>query len=262
MDRLPIDSVLSQISDALQQSARVVLEAPPGAGKTTRVPWHLAECYGRVLVGEPRRLAAKLAAFRVAEEHRERPGESVGFSVRLEHVAGPTTRALYVTDGVLLNMLATDPELSKVQVVVLDEFHERRLQTDVCLALLARLQETRRPDLKLVLMSATLDADEVAAHLGGCTRVRSEGRSYESVITYQKRSDDRPLAKRVASGVRELLGVTNGDLLVFLPGAREIRETQAALKQLAEAQHLFVAPLHGELPLEEQTAAVRHRAAS
>lgn len=262
MDSLPIDEVLPEIERALKTSNRLVLEAPPGAGKTTRVPWQLARVApaGQVLVSEPRRLAARLAAQRVADEHEERVGNTVGYSVRLEHVAGPRTRLLYMTDGVLLKRLASDPSLDGVFAIVLDEFHERRLQTDLCLALVKHLQDRKDSAVKLLVMSATLDGAAVADHLGQCPRIRSEGRSFLLDIMHLPRPDDRPLPKQVASGVRQVLADDDGDVLVFLPGAHEIRLAKQALESLERERNLSVLPLHGDLPLAEQTLAVRRGA--
>ncbi|HEY6099823.1 MAG TPA: DEAD/DEAH box helicase, partial [Anaeromyxobacter sp.] len=170
MEPLPIDPLLPQAVAALRESPSLVIEAPPGAGKTTRVPRALLEAglagRGEVVVLEPRRLAARLAARRVAEEMGERPGETVGWQVRFEEVAGPRTRLRYVTEGLLTRRLLGEPTLPGVGAVVLDELHERHLQGDLALALLRRLQRTSRPDLKLVAMSATLDAGPVARYLG------------------------------------------------------------------------------------------------
>ncbi len=185
--RLPIDPLLPEIVAALRAGPSVVVEAPPGAGKTTRVPRALHEAglagAGEVVVLEPRRLAARLAARRVAQELGERPGETVGWQVRFEEVAGPRTRIRYVTEGLLTRRLLAAPSLPGVGAVVLDEFHERHLQGDLALALLRRLQRTARPDLKLVAMSATLDAAPVAGYLGAQT-LRSEGRRFEVAVEH------------------------------------------------------------------------------
>jgi len=177
--RLPIDPLLPEILDHLRTASNLILEAPPGAGKTTRVPLALLDILaGEVLVLEPRRLAARLAARFVAGERGETLGETVGYQVRFEEVAGPRTRLRFLTEGVLTRRLLSDPTLKSTACVVLDEFHERHLEGDLALALLRRLQRTVRPDLRLVVMSATLDASPVASYLGGARVLRSEGRQY------------------------------------------------------------------------------------
>jgi ATP-dependent helicase HrpB len=256
MQALPIDATLPELLAALAQESRLVLEAPPGAGKTTRVPWALAAASsgpGQVLVSEPRRIAARLAARRVAEERAERLGGAVGYRVRFEDVTSGATRLVYLTEGLLLRRLLDDPELRGVAAVVLDEFHERSLETDVCLALLERLQRERRPELRIVVMSATLDAAPVAEYLHGAPRVRSEGRTYPIEIRHAPGPDERPLEKQVRSAVRDALG-RQGNVLVFLPGAAEIRRCQEALAELPDVPELVT--LHGDLPLNEQVRAV------
>ena len=179
---LPIEPVLPQICDVLAKHGRLVLEAPPGAGKTTRVPRALFEHGfaqdGEVLVLEPRRLAARMAARRVAEEMGQTVGETVGYTMRYEDVASPSTRIRFVTEGVLTRRLVRDPQLSGVSVVVLDEFHERHLHADVSLALLERLARTTRPDLRLVVMSSTLETRAVSTFLDAPI-VQSMGRLFD-----------------------------------------------------------------------------------
>lgn len=257
MTSLPIDDVLPEVLNELRQAGAVVLLAPPGAGKTTRVPWALAESegFGEILVSEPRRLAARLAAQRVAAELDERVGHRVGYTVRFEDVSGPRTKLRYLTDGLLQRRLLGDPNLDGVRAVVLDEFHERRLASDLSLALLRRLRETR-PDLGVLVMSATLDARPVAEFLD-CPVVESQGRMFSLDIEHQTRPDDRPIEKRIASATRTLLERTEGDILVFVPGVREIERTLDALGELARKHDLLLAPLHGELPLPDQTRAVK-----
>lgn len=253
---LPIDVVLPDIRRALESGSPLVLEAPPGAGKTTRVPWAIHEAFpaGEVIVAEPRRLAARLTAARVASERGERLGDSVGYSVRFEEVSGPKTRIRYVTEGVLLRRLLAEPELPGVGQVVLDEFHERSLLTDLLLVLLQRLR-VRRPDLGLTVMSATLDAEPVAQLLGA-QRVRSEGRTFPLVIEHLPALDDRPLDKQIVSAVRTATTDDSGDVLVFLPGSGDIRRALTALEPLAAERNLLVLPLHGDLPIAEQARAV------
>src|SRR5512143_2714862 len=205
MTRLPVDTLIPEVVEKLKDGANLVLEAPPGAGKTTRVPPALASSRrGEVLVLEPRRLAARMAARRVAQELGERPGETVGYQVRFEEVAGPRTRLRYVTEGLLTRRLLSDPSLCGVGAVVLDEFHERHLPGDLALAFLRRLQRTARPDLKLVVMSATLDAEPVAGFLSA-PRLRSEGRRFEVALEHlspEEAARDERLEERVARAVR------------------------------------------------------------
>jgi ATP-dependent helicase HrpB len=257
MISLPIDAVLPEACSALASSRPLVLEAPPGAGKTTRVPWAIHQAFpaGEVIVAEPRRLAARLTAARVASERGERLGDTVGYSVRFEEVSGPKTRIRYVTEGVLLRRLLAQPELPGVAQVVLDEFHERSLLSDLLLVLLQRLRE-RRPELGLTVMSATLDAEPVAELLGA-RRVRSEGRTFPLTVEHLTAVDDRPLDKQVVSAVRAATATAeSGDVLVFLPGSGDIRRALTALEPLAAERDLLVLPLHGDLPIAEQARAV------
>jgi ATP-dependent helicase HrpB len=258
-NHLPIDPLLPEIVAGLKRSASLVIEAPPGAGKTTRVPPALIEGGvgdGEIVVLQPRRLPARLAASRVAEEMGEEVGETVGYTVRFEDVVGPATRIRFMTEGILLRRLLVDPALQRVSVVVLDEFHERHLATDLALALLARLQKTSRPDLRLVVMSATLESEPIVEFLGSCPAVRSEGRVFPVDIEYQEAPDDHQLAERVASAVRRLhQDGCHGDVLVFLPGAGEIRRAAEALEPL-HAKGILVLPLHGDLSPAEQRRAV------
>jgi ATP-dependent helicase HrpB len=261
ISRLPIDGLLPQIRESLASSRNLVIEAPPGAGKTTRVPPALLDMVrGNVLVLEPRRLAARMAARRVAQEMSEPLGETVGYQVRFEEVAGPRTRLRFLTEGILTRRLISDPLLAGVDAVVLDEFHERHLETDLALALLRRLQNTQRPDLLLVVMSATLDAAPIARYLGECPIVRSEGRLFDLAITYEPYSA-APLEKQVASALQALVRPSHaqshaGDILVFLPGAAEIRKTGRECQPLAISHDLLVLPLHGDLSPAEQDRAV------
>ncbi len=260
---LPVDAILPDVVAALRRGRSLVVEAPPGAGKTTRIPRAILEAGlagdGEVVVLEPRRLAARMAARRVAEEMGQRPGETVGWQVRFEEVAGPRTRLRYVTEGLLTRRLVADPALPGVSAVVLDEFHERHLQGDLALALLRRLQETSRPDLRLVVMSATLDAGPVARFLDAPS-VRSEGRLFEVSVEHLSPADaarDDRLEDRVASAVRRVVGESEGDVLVFLPGMAEIRRAAQACAPFASRLGLDVLPLHGDLSPEEQDRAVR-----
>jgi len=252
--RLPIDPLLPQILDHLRTASNLILEAPPGAGKTTRVPPALLDLFAdEVLVLEPRRLAARLAARFVAAERGETLGETVGYQVRFEEVAGPRTRLRFLTEGVLTRRLLSDPTLRSAACVVLDEFHERHLEGDLALALLRRLQRTIRPDLKLVVMSATLQAAPIAAYLGGARVLRSEGRQYALEIQYTPHSP-ATIEQQVAAALERL--PADGHTLVFLPGAAEIRRAQSACAEVARRRGLLLLPLHGDQSPEEQDRAV------
>jgi len=255
--RLPIDPLIPEIVAHLRAAENLVLEAPPGAGKTTRVPPALLALSEReVLVLEPRRLAARLAARFVAAERGEPVGATVGYQVRFEEVAGPRTRLRFLTEGVLTRRLLSDPTLTRVAAVVLDEFHERHLEGDLALALLRRLQRTERPDLRLLIMSATLDAAPLAQFLGGARVMRSQGRQYPLEIEYTPHSA-APLEEQVAAALERLAarGLA-GHVLVFLPGAAEIRRAQTACAPFARRNGWLLLPLHGDQSSEEQDRAV------
>ena len=251
--RLPIDEVIPAIVAAVRDRGRCVLVAPPGAGKTTRVPGALLDVVdGEIVVLQPRRLAARLAATRVAAERGTRLGGEVGYEVRFDRKVSAETRIRFVTEGVLTRRLLSDPELRGVGCVIIDEFHERHLDGDLALALVARMNR------KLVVMSATLDAEPVAAFLGDVPVVRSEGRAFPITIEHAAQPDDRHLGKQVASAVRELArGGLDGDVLVFLPGAGEIRRCAEDLAEAAATFDLAIMPLHGDLSADQQDAAVK-----
>ncbi len=263
MQALPIDEVLPEISTRLREAGRVVIEAPPGAGKSTRVPLSVLEHVpegSQVWVSEPRRLAARLLASRVSSELNQPIGDPVGYAVRFERRITAATRLVYATTGVLLRELFGAREL-QLGAVVLDEVHERSVETDLLLALL-REECLRRPDFKLVVMSATLDAEPIAELLsdparGPCPRVRSSGRIFPVEIIHQATVDDRPLDKQVVSAVRHHLRKgPEGHVLVFLPGAREIRACHDALEPLAQEAGFVTCDLHGDLDLKQQDRAV------
>lgn len=258
---LPIEPVLPEICTLLSERRRLVLEAPPGAGKTTQVPRALFEHgfahHGEILVLEPRRLAARMAARRVAEELGQFTGETVGYTMRYEDVSSPATRIRFVTEGVLTRRFVRDPDLSGVSVVILDEFHERHLHGDIALARLAHLTKTTRKDLGIVVMSATLETRPVSVFLDAPV-VQSMGRLFDVELEHLDRSDDRPLESQITSAVRRLVREgLDGDVLVFLPGAAEIRKATEGLRSVAEAEKLLVLPLHGMLSPAEQDRAVK-----
>jgi ATP-dependent helicase HrpB len=238
MEILPIDSHLPEIASVLSTTQALVLTAPPGAGKTTRIPRFLYEqgfaADGEILILEPRRLAARLAASRVAQELGENPGGTVGYSIRFENVGCPGTSIRFLTEAILVRKMIQDPNLKGVSVVILDEFHERHLATDLALAFLKRLQ-FRNPQLKIVVMSATLDAEPVAAFLTEARRISLGELRFDLNIEYEEKIDPRPLHEKVASAVVKLFrsGI-DGDILVFLPGSAEIRRSAEALTPVAE----------------------------
>jgi ATP-dependent helicase HrpB len=268
---LPIDSYLPEITAALRASRSLVIVAPPGAGKTTRAP--VAMLRDGVVEGEhrnivmlqPRRVAARAAAARIAQENGWELGREVGYHVRFDRKIGRDTRLRVLTEGILNRQLLDDPFLEGVGAVVLDEFHERSLHTDVAIALLREVQETVREDLKIVVMSATLEAEPVARFLGGCPIVRTEGRTFPIDVRYVPalRGDEEAAAieevRRVVEGNhgRDARVTCGEDVLVFLPGAEEIRRVMRGLEALAEREDLVVAPLHGSLTGEEQDRAIR-----
>jgi ATP-dependent helicase HrpB len=258
---LPIEPLLPEIAESLRRSSRLVLRAPPGAGKTTRVPEMLLDAglaQGKqVVVLEPRRIAARAAAEFVARARGGAVGGEVGYRVRFEQKGGQATRLWFVTEGVFSRGLIRDPYLEEIGVVVLDEFHERHLQGDVALGVVRELQESVRPDLKLVVMSATLDTGKVSAFLTGATIVTSEGRAHPVEIEYAREPSRARLSARVfAALARELRSAPRGDVLVFLPGAAAIRETAEAIVPLAAEHTADIVLLHGDLSLDAQRRAI------
>lgn len=237
-----------------------MLRAPTGAGKTTRVPPALLDAgrteRGRIIMLEPRRLAARAAARRMADERGGRLGDEIGYHVRFDRQCGPRTRILVVTPGILIRLLHDDPFLESTGVVIFDEFHERGLESDLALGMVRLVQQTVRPELRIVVMSATLAVDAVSAYLGGCPIVASEGGAYPVEIVHEARSEHQPWPLAVARAVERTLERTPGDLLVFLPGLQEIRQAARHLEALAAERDLAVLPLHGDLPAEQQDAAL------
>ncbi len=245
-DALPIDPYVPEIVATVQDRGAAVVVAAPGAGKTTRVPPALAEL-GPLILLQPRRLAARALARRIAEEQGWTLGEEVGWQVRFERRSSSRTRLLVATEGILTARLQDDPLLEGFSTVVLDEFHERSLHADVALAL-ARQAAKARGDLRLVVMSATLDAGRVSAFMEGAPVIEVPGRAHPVDVTYAAERD-------FGEAVREAAARQGGHLLVFLPGAPEIRRAQAALGDLV-ARGLAVLPLHGSLPADEQDVAL------
>ncbi|MEM1011069.1 MAG: ATP-dependent helicase HrpB [Planctomycetota bacterium] len=259
MTPLPIDEHLPRLTAALAAGRDVVLVAEPGAGKTTRVPPALLRAdlltHGHCVMLQPRRVAARLAASRIADENGWRLGDTVGYAVRFEKHLTATTPIRIVTEGVLARTVVADPLLEGIAVVVLDEFHERSLDADLTLAMLKEAQQLR-DDLRIVVMSATLDADQVAGYLGEPEVLHVPGRTFPVNINYAGDSP-RPIQHRISNKIEPLLQNDTGDVLVFLPGVREIEATLEAIRPIGRRFGYDCLPLHGSLTKEEQDEAVR-----
>jgi ATP-dependent helicase HrpB len=255
----PITPLLPQIAASLATHPRLVLEAPPGAGKTTQVPLALLDADWlagrRILVLEPRRIAARAAAGFMARQRGEAVGATVGYRIRFESRVSAATRIEVLTEGILTRLIQDDPELPGVGAILFDEFHERHLHGDLGLALALDVQAQLRPDLRLVLMSATLDGARLAQFLDA-PRLTSEGRGFPVRITYPPRQGTEPPEAQLKRAVQLALAETEGDVLVFLPGQREIAQAERLLSPLCDAR-LVLVPLHGELALERQNEALQ-----
>ena len=259
MSPLPIDDVLDDVCAALRDGHRLVLAAPPGAGKTTRVPLALAGLTGgpvviagRILLLEPRRVAARMAAVRMAQSLGEPLGQTVGLTTRVDRKVSAATRIEVITDGLFTRRILSDPEMKGVGAVIFDEFHERRLNADLGLALALEAQGVLAEDLRILVMSATLDTGRVAATIDAPV-IESAGRQFEVETRYLGRSTDR-IEDRMAAAVRRALREEKGSILAFLPGAREISRVAERLEDLPDG--CCVAPLFGALSPAEQDAAV------
>ncbi|WP_018263258.1 ATP-dependent helicase HrpB [Methylobacterium sp. WSM2598] len=259
---LPIDAVLADLQAALAGRPNAVLVAPPGAGKTTRVPLALLDAPwrgdGRIIVLEPRRLAARAAAERMAETRGERVGDTVGLRVRLGSKVSARTRIEVVTEGVFARMILDDPELTGIAAVLFDEFHERSLDADLGLALALDAQGGLREDLRLLAMSATLDGARVARLMGGAPVIASEGRAFPVETRYLDRDPNRRVEEATAEAIERALRAEPGSVLAFLPGQGEIRRVAELLApRLAAHPEVDLAPLYGALDRGEQDRAVR-----
>jgi ATP-dependent helicase HrpB len=258
----PIDDILPAIKEAMQACPSVVLQAPPGSGKTTRTPLALLDGMrperGRILMLEPRRIAAVSAARWMAKTLGEEIGGTLGYSIRFDSRISERTRIEVVTEGILTRRLQTDPGLEGVAMIIFDEFHERSLQADLALALCLDLRRSLRKDLKILVMSATLDCGPVASLLDGAPVISSTGQAFPVEERYRPDEQDRPLQARIASTVLSALRETSGDILVFLPGGGEIRAGCESLRAALEgrAGGVSLHPLYGDLPFEEQERAI------
>ncbi|EEX89791.1 ATP-dependent helicase HrpB [Brucella ceti M644/93/1] len=257
---LPVTRILPQLDEALAHHASAVLVAPPGAGKTTLVPLHMLGAdwrgEGVIVLLEPRRLAARAAARRMAQLLGEEPGETVGYRMRLESKVSAKTRILVVTEGVFARMILDDPDPNGVAAVLFDEFHERSLDADFGLALALDVQAALRDDLKILVMSATLDGARVASLLGDAPVIESEGRAYPVDIRYRDRKADERIEDAMARAIRDALVDETGSILAFLPGQGEIERTARLLEERLPA-NVLLAPLYGAMEGSAQDAAIR-----
>ena len=260
---LPVYELESTLVAALRATGRVVVQAPTGSGKSTQIPQMLMSHgfleRGEVVVLQPRRLAARMLAKRVAEEVGCKLGDDVGYQIRLESRVSERTRIRFVTEGILLRQMSFDAELRGVSALVFDEFHERHLYGDISLARALQIQQTTRPDLKIVVMSATLDAIVLKDYLAPCEVLTSQGRSYPVTVEYLPKTvnfEHDPVWDVAAREAARVAAKTTGDLLVFMPGAYEIGRTLQALQSARELKDFVIFPLHGELPPDQQDRAV------
>jgi len=261
--KLPIYELRDELTAALETDSRVIIEAPTGSGKSTQVPQMVLDSGvagpGEVVVLQPRRLAARLLAKRVAFERGEPLGGEVGYQVRMESAISDKTQIRYVTEGILLRQLLSDPELRGVSTIIFDEFHERHIYGDITLARALRLQQTRT-DLKIIVMSATLDAGPLRDYLAPCRELKSEGRMFPVEISYAKKRIDfrhHPVWEAAADAFETAIeSGAEGDVLVFMPGGYEISRTVEAIRARKCAREFAVLPLHGELSARDQDAAV------
>ncbi|EGI5334248.1 ATP-dependent helicase HrpB [Salmonella enterica subsp. enterica serovar Caracas] len=258
---LPVAAVLPELLTALKTAPQVLLSAPTGAGKSTWLPLQILQLLqqgpvaGKILLLEPRRLAARNVAQRLAEALNEKPGETVGYRMRAQSCVGPRTRLEVVTEGVLTRMIQRDPELRGVGLVILDEFHERSLQADLALALLLDIQQGLRDDLRLLIMSATLDNDRLCQRLPDAPTIVSEGRAFPVERRYQPLAAHLRFDEAVAMATAELLRHENGSLLLFLPGVGEIQRVHEHLASRVGSD-VLLCPLYGALSLEAQRKAI------
>ncbi len=262
METYPIDDILPRLKETALAHPSVVLQAPPGSGKTTRVPLELIKLIppekGRVVMLEPRRIAAVSAARWMAQTLGEEVGQTLGYSIRFDSRVSKRTRIEIVTEGILTRRIQADPGLEGVAMVIFDEFHERSLQADLGLALCLDARRSLREDLKILVMSATLDCGPVAALLGGAPVISSGGQAFPVEERYRPDDRERPLEERVARAVLAALGETSGDILVFLPGGGEIRACGESLQTALEGKGAGISldPLYGDLPFETQERAI------
>jgi ATP-dependent helicase HrpB len=262
---LPIFELEQTLVAELKGQSRLIIQAPTGSGKSTQVPQILLDHGllgdGQVVILQPRRLATRLLAARVAEERKSRLGDEVGYQIRFENITSDRTRIRFVTEGILLRQLIQDPRLRGISAILFDEFHERHLYGDITLARALQLQATSRPDLKLAVMSATLDAGLLQKYLEPCAVLSSGGRTFPVTVEYLPKpvgGDGYPIWDLAADELERVAAQTEGDVLIFMPGKYEIGRTISAIRASRVSDRFVVLPLHGELPPAEQDAALAH----
>lgn len=254
----PVCNIYPALSAALRHAPQVLLQAPTGSGKSTVLPLLMlddASVTGRIIMLEPRRIAARSVAHRLASQRGEKVGETVGYRMRGETRVSKTTQIEVVTEGILVRMLQQDPELSDVDIIILDEFHERSLQADLALALLLDVQSSLRPDLRLLIMSATLNNEQLLSLLPDAEVITAEGRAFPVERRWQPLNPHQPFISEVARHVLQLYQQNSGSVLVFLPGQAEICRLQEQLAGKTDADTL-ICPLYGALSLDEQQQAI------
>ncbi len=256
----PVDAVVPQLRDALTKSTSAILVAEPGAGKTTRVPLALLDAPWlapkKIIMLEPRRLAARAAAKRMAETLGEEIGATVGYTVRLDRKVSAATRIEVITEGILTRRLQNDPELKDTGLVIFDEFHERSLDGDLGLALALDMRAGLRDDLRILMMSATLDTARLSQHLQGAQIIHAAGRMFPVETRYLARADRKTVSADACKAVQLALRETAQSILVFLPGESEIRRTEEMLNTAGLPPNVIVRPLYGAMGFAEQDAAL------
>jgi len=257
----PVLDILDNLKEKLQLHSIVILQAPPGAGKSTVLPLHLINEHWlqqkKIIMLEPRRLAAKSVAERLAQQLNEKTGEQIGYRVRFDTKVSDATKVEVVTEGILTRMIQSDNSLEEVGLLIFDEFHERSLQADLALALSLQVQQVLRPDLKILIMSATLDSEYLSSLLNNAPIINSTGRQFPVDTRYTNTESDLPIHSRMASAIKKSLREDGGDILAFLPGAGEIMRTQQLLEE--ENISAIIYPLYGDLSFAQQQEAILPR---
>src|SRR5258708_23199941 len=255
----PVEEIVPELKSSFRNNKTIILQAPPGVGKSTIVPLRILKepwlVGKKIIMLQPRRLAARSVAARMADLLNEKIGETVGYRIRFENAVGKNTRIEVVTEGILTRMLQTDNALEGVGLVIFDEFHERSLNADLALTLCYQSQQLLRDDLRILIMSATLDGEKISSMLNNAPVITSHGKQFPVEIKYEAVEKNEPITISASRFVKRALKEQEGDILVFLPGAGEIRRTQEILETENVAAAIF--PLYGDLPFQKQQEALR-----